>query len=159
MNVNNLLMAGRNISATHVAFGTTRVMATCAIMGEAAGTGAALAIAKGIAPRELYRSHLAELQQTLLKQDASLIGIANTDRRDVARTAKLQVSSTRTAIAVETPVTPFPLTSDAAVLFPVDPGLAGVEWLVDAAQPTVLSLELWTTESGELCARRKNSHG
>jgi hypothetical protein len=149
VNVNNLLMAGRNISATHVAFGTTRVMATCAIIGEAAGTGAALAIAKGITPRELYRSHLAELQQTLLKQDASLLGIANTDRRDVARTAKLQVSSTRTAIAVETPVLPFPLIKDAAVLFPVDPKLAGVEWLVDATCPTVLALELWTTGKAE----------
>ena len=37
-NVTNLLFAGRNISATHVAFGTTRVMATCAVLGEAAGT-------------------------------------------------------------------------------------------------------------------------
>ncbi|PQP90132.1 FAD-dependent oxidoreductase, partial [Paenibacillus sp. AR247] len=40
-NVSNLLFAGRNISASHVAFGTTRVMATCAVMGEAAGTAAA----------------------------------------------------------------------------------------------------------------------
>lgn len=149
VNVNNLLMAGRNISATHVAFGTTRVMATCAIMGEAAGTGAALAIAKGINPRELYRSHLDELQQTLLKQDASIIGIADADERDLARKAKLQVSSTRTVIAVETPVAPFPLTRDAAVLFPVDPELAGVEWLVDAAREAVLVLELWTTGKAE----------
>ena len=38
-NVTNLLIAGRNISASHVAFGSTRVMATCAVIGEAAGTG------------------------------------------------------------------------------------------------------------------------
>ena len=39
--VDNLLFAGRNISATHVAFGATRVMATCAVQGEAIGTAAA----------------------------------------------------------------------------------------------------------------------
>ena len=42
-NVPNLLMAGRNISCSHVAFTSTRVMATCAVIGQAAGTAAALA--------------------------------------------------------------------------------------------------------------------
>ncbi len=51
VNVSNMLMAGRNISATHVAFGTTRVMATCAVLGEAAGTGAALCVKHGVTPR------------------------------------------------------------------------------------------------------------
>ncbi|MFO0955890.1 MAG: FAD-dependent oxidoreductase [Isosphaeraceae bacterium] len=37
----NLMMAGRNIAATHVAFTSTRVMATCAVIGQAAGTAAA----------------------------------------------------------------------------------------------------------------------
>src|SRR6185295_6331403 len=39
-NVSNLMMAGRNISATHVAFTSTRVMATCAVIGQAVGTAA-----------------------------------------------------------------------------------------------------------------------
>lgn len=46
-------MAGRNIRATHVAFGSKRVMATCATIGEAAGTGAALCQQYGVMPREL----------------------------------------------------------------------------------------------------------
>ena len=50
-NVTNLWMAGRNICASHVAFGTTRVMATCAVLGEAAGIGAAVAAARGEPPR------------------------------------------------------------------------------------------------------------
>lgn len=74
-NVRNMLMAGRDISASHVAFGTTRVMATCAVIGEAAGTGAALCAAMGVSPRELHARHLAALQQTLLRQDASIIGV------------------------------------------------------------------------------------
>ncbi|WP_164861780.1 FAD-dependent oxidoreductase, partial [Microbacterium sp. CPCC 204701] len=49
-NVPNLLLAGRDISATHVAFGSTRVMATCGAGGEAAGTGAALALDLGVRP-------------------------------------------------------------------------------------------------------------
>ena len=46
-NVENLWMAGRNISASHVAFGTTRVMATCAVLGEAVGIAAAVALRNG----------------------------------------------------------------------------------------------------------------
>lgn len=38
-NINNLMMAGRNISATHVAFGSTRIQGTCAILGQTVGTG------------------------------------------------------------------------------------------------------------------------
>ncbi|MFK0115419.1 FAD-dependent oxidoreductase [Streptomyces sp. NPDC090994] len=50
VDVDNLLFAGRNISATHIAFGATRVMATCATYGEAAGTAAALCVRDGIPP-------------------------------------------------------------------------------------------------------------
>ncbi len=73
-NVSNLLFAGRNISATHIAFGTTRVMATCATVGEAAGTGAALCVSKAVSPRELCQKHMKELQQVLLRQDAAIKG-------------------------------------------------------------------------------------
>ncbi|WP_461671190.1 FAD-dependent oxidoreductase, partial [Mycobacterium tuberculosis] len=86
-NVANLMFAGRNISATHVAFGTTRVMATCAVIGEAAGTGAALAVKHGTTPRGIYENHLEHLHQTLLKQDASVIGVRSSDTLDVARQA------------------------------------------------------------------------
>ncbi|CAI6085506.1 FAD-dependent oxidoreductase [Cohnella sp. JJ-181] len=144
-NVKNMLMAGRNISATHVAFGTTRVMATCAIMGEAAGTGASLCAAKGVTPRELHRSHLEELQQTMLRQDASILGIANEDDRDLARRAAIAASSTRTVISVESPAIPVPLARDVAVLFPVEPELAGVGWLADVARDAELTVELWST--------------
>ena len=74
-----MLMAGRDISATHVAFGSTRVMATCATTGEAVGTAAALALERGVGPRELATQHAADIQQLLLKQDASVFGVANHD--------------------------------------------------------------------------------
>lgn len=66
----NLLMAGRAISVSHVAFGSTRVMATCGVVGQAAGT-AALAVQAGCAPREV---DVRALQQALMQDDCYLPG-------------------------------------------------------------------------------------
>jgi len=60
-NVTNLFCAGRNISVTHAALSATRVMATCATMGQAAGTAAAIAIREGKLPRDVARDHIEEL--------------------------------------------------------------------------------------------------
>jgi len=65
-NIDNLLMAGRDISASHLAMSDTRVMLTCAIMGQAAGTGAALCAVHRTTPRGLYQNYLEDLQQQLL---------------------------------------------------------------------------------------------
>lgn len=73
-NVRNLMFAGRNISVTHAALSSTRVMATCAVIGQAAGTAAALAVAQGVAPATLYPDHIAALQQVLMDDDAFLPG-------------------------------------------------------------------------------------
>ncbi|MFD2332878.1 FAD-dependent oxidoreductase [Cohnella sp. GCM10020058] len=144
-NVNNMLMAGRDISASHVAFGTTRVMATCAVIGEAAGTGAALCAAKGITPRELHAGHLRELQQTLLRQDASVIGLRGDDENDLARRASVSASSVRSRLVIEQPSRAAPLSADIGITVPVDPALDGIELLVDAAANTTIIVELWDT--------------
>jgi hypothetical protein len=60
-NVPNLMMAGRNVSVTHVALGTTRVMNTCGQMGVAAGAAAFLCGKHKTTPRGLYEKHLEEL--------------------------------------------------------------------------------------------------
>ncbi|MBK8504715.1 MAG: FAD-dependent oxidoreductase [Saprospiraceae bacterium] len=60
-NIGNLFMAGRNISTTHVAFGSTRVMKTCGMMGELVGFAAGLAIQHNTSPRGVYENHLNEL--------------------------------------------------------------------------------------------------
>ncbi|NBD24734.1 FAD-dependent oxidoreductase [Paenibacillus glycinis] len=149
VNVRNLLMAGRDISASHVAFGTTRVMATCAVIGEAAGTGAALSAAKGVTPRELHRGHLRELQQTMLKQDASIIGLHNEDAADLALQATVKASSALARLALETPAEAWPLKSDMGLLLPADPDIDGIELLVDAEDAATLTVELWNTGRGE----------
>ena len=73
-NISNLFCAGRNISVTHSALSSTRVMATCATLGEAAGTAAALAVKYGITPREVGQKHIAELQNLLMENDMFLPG-------------------------------------------------------------------------------------
>ena len=60
-NIDNLFMAGRNISVTHVALGTVRVMRTTGMMGEVVGMAASLCRKHDVSPREVYRSHLPEL--------------------------------------------------------------------------------------------------
>lgn len=92
-NVVNLLMAGRDISATHIGMGTTRVQLTCAVMGQAAGTAAGLCIERGATPREIYRSYLDKLQQQLLKDGAYIIDLPNHDPADLARVARVTASS------------------------------------------------------------------
>ena len=94
-NITNLLMAGRNISASHLAMSDTRVMLTCAIMGHAVGTGAAMCVCKAMTPRELCKGHIGELQQQLLKEGAHIIDMPGKDTDDLARAATLTASSER----------------------------------------------------------------
>ncbi len=65
--LDNLLVAGRCISATHEALGSVRVMAPCCAMGQAAGTAAAMAVASGTSPRDI---DVAVLKQRLTDQGA-----------------------------------------------------------------------------------------
>lgn len=69
-NVENLFMAGRNISCTHVALGTVRVMRTTGQMGEVVGMAASLCRRHGVLPRGIYRSYLPELR-ALMSQGVS----------------------------------------------------------------------------------------
>ena len=94
-NIANLMMAGRNISATHVAFTSARVMATCACIGQAVGTAASACVREKLAPRELARdaARVKRLQQLLLRDDQTLRGVRNEDELDLARQARATASS------------------------------------------------------------------
>ena len=56
--VDNLLVAGRCLSADHVALGSLRIMATCTVMGEASGTAAVLSLHDEVTPRQLDTDRL-----------------------------------------------------------------------------------------------------
>lgn len=141
-NIANLWMAGRNISASHVAFGTTRVMATCAVLGEAAGIAASVALRNGLAPRELACDHFELMRQALTRADASVLGVIDDDPANLALTASVSASSTLTHPAVEVSSGTLPLTTDIAMVVPVDPALHGLQLLIDASEDAVLTVEL-----------------
>ena len=66
-NVPNLFMAGRDISVTHIALGTTRLMRTHGMMGEVVGMAASICKKHGCNPRDVYTTHLDELKELMTK--------------------------------------------------------------------------------------------
>lgn len=73
--VDNLMMAGRNISVTHVALGSTRVMATCACMGQAVGTAAKCCVDLGLSPAALGEKYSGLLREKLARGDQTVAGL------------------------------------------------------------------------------------
>nr|MBQ4319454.1 FAD-dependent oxidoreductase [Clostridia bacterium] len=71
-NIENLFFAGRNVSLTHMAMSSTRVMATCGLLGQAVGTASAIAGKYNTTPNGVYTDHLEELKQTLMYNDSFL---------------------------------------------------------------------------------------
>lgn len=67
VNVPNLMMAGRNISVTHVALGTVRVMRTTGMMGEVIGMAASVCKNRKTNPRGVYTTYFADLQELMQK--------------------------------------------------------------------------------------------
>lgn len=128
-NIENLLMAGRNISLTHIALGSARVMATCALLGQAAGTAAAMCSQYAKTPRQIGQDHIDELQQRLLKQDCYLVGISNSDPDDLARGAAVTASS-QSSLPIARPAEFRPLDQSLAQTLPL-------------SEPTLQSLELY----------------
>lgn len=91
--LDNLMMAGRNISVTHAALGTVRVMNTTALMGQAAGTAAALSLNNHIPISEAPVKIIKEIQQQLLRDGCFLPNYKNEDEKDFAKLASVSASS------------------------------------------------------------------
>ena len=68
-NIGNLVFAGRNISVTHAALSSSRVMATCGVLGQALGTAVAQSIAEGVDIRYI---NIPNLQKILMQDDCYL---------------------------------------------------------------------------------------
>jgi hypothetical protein len=91
--IDNLMMAGRNVSATHCALATVRVMATTALMGQAAGVAAALAATRRVGVTDISDSAFGEVQQLLLRDGCFLPSVRNQDPKDKARSSRVSASS------------------------------------------------------------------
>ena len=66
-NIKNLFMAGRNVSVTHDALGTVRVMRTGGMMGEVIGKAAAICKEYNALPRDVYEKYLDEFINSISK--------------------------------------------------------------------------------------------
>jgi len=92
-NVPNLLLAGRLISATHLAHSSTRLMRTGGAIGQAMGIAASLCVRHGCAPRAVYERHLEALQRALLEADGTILARPKSAEGDLARQATASASS------------------------------------------------------------------
>jgi hypothetical protein len=93
-NIDNLFLAGRIISATHVAFGSSRVMATSAYVSQASGMAAVLCRKYGIEPRDIFHTgKITELQQGLIASGQFIPNLTVTDKKDLVLQAGISASS------------------------------------------------------------------
>jgi hypothetical protein len=143
-NIRNLFLAGRLISVSHVAFGSTRVMGTGAHVGQAVGMAARLCAQNGWQPRELLdQGGLGHLQQELLKLGQHIPHLALHDAGDLAQSAHIQASSTLVLHELPPDGEWFALRDAAAQMLPLGPGpMPALRTWVRAAAPTTLVVEL-----------------
>ncbi|MBD1427716.1 FAD-dependent oxidoreductase [Sphingobacterium arenae] len=143
-NIKNLFLGGRLISATHVAFASTRVMATAAHIGQAIGMAAYIAKEKQyLYPRDiLTEGFISELQQELLKSGQHIPKIVLQDEGDLVQHAKLSASSN---FELEILKADFALPIDTAVaqMLPLEAGkVPDITVEVDVTEDTELRVEL-----------------
>ncbi len=143
-NIRNLFLVGRTMSATHVAFGSTRVMATLSACGLAAGRAAATCAKEGAVPADLVApDRMKALQRDLLRTGQYIPGVALTDPEDLAKSATITASSEFALAALPPGADWRTLEHDWAQLIPVPAGPAPtVTFTVRAEAATTLALEL-----------------
>ncbi|GAA0556479.1 FAD-dependent oxidoreductase [Chitinophaga japonensis] len=143
--IDNLFFAGRIISVSHVAFGSSRVMATCGLGAQAAGMAAALCVQHGMLPRQLMEKPcLHRLQQALSRAGQSIPGIPiSRDENDPMRTALITTSSTLPLDEIPFDGPWMPLEEGAGQLLPFRKGTCYQFTIkVKAAQATTLHASL-----------------
>lgn len=93
-NIKNLFLGGRLISASHVAFGSSRVMATCAHNGQAVAMAAAICVSQNLLPKDLLEKDLMkELQRRLIKAGQYIPHLSLEDELDLVKSAQILSSS------------------------------------------------------------------
>ncbi len=152
-NISNLFLAGRIISASHVAFGSSRVMATSAHGAQAVATAAALCIRHQLLPRQLAEKEwIGRLQLELLRNGQHIPGLALADPDDLVRKAAITASSSLVLYGFPAAGAPELMEYDSAQMLPVKAGpVPAIVLQVQALKPTELSVELRISS-------RKDSH-
>lgn len=146
-NIANLFLAGRIISATHVAFGSTRVMATCALGGQAVGMAAAVCRDHACDPRDVTEpDRMTDLQRRLQRVGQHLIGRPLDDPDDLARRATITATSALALAELPANGPRINLEAPFGQMLPVGPGpMATTTFHVTSDRATTIEVELRTT--------------
>ncbi len=146
-NIKNLFLAGRIISCSHIAFSSTRVMATCAHGAQAVGMAAALCCENDCLPAEVYASgHIPELQKRLLRMGQHIPHVTLKDSEDLIQSARIEASSRYALDFLPEDGPLLKLSSSRAVLLPVAAGrVPRFEFNVAAKEDTEIKVELRAT--------------
>jgi FAD dependent oxidoreductase len=149
-NIKNLFLAGRIISASHVAFGSSRVMATAAHIGQAVGMAAVLATKNKLNPRDIYTEGLIQiLQKELLKTGHFLPNRHLNDEKDLVQTATITASSALSLAEISEKEGYFtPLSISVAQMIPIQVGqVLNTTINVNGLEETILEVELRISQS------------
>ncbi|PUZ24436.1 FAD-dependent oxidoreductase [Chitinophaga costaii] len=148
-NLRNLFLAGRIISVSHVAFGSSRVMATGAYAGQAAAMAAVLCLREKLEPRQLLEPpHMQHLQTALLKIGQFIPGLALHDDKDLVLQATLQASSEYVLQALPADGSYISLADASGQMLPLPAGpVPGITVYALATEDTWLDVELRTTST------------
>ncbi len=145
--LDNLLLTGRLISATHVAFGSARVMCTCGVLGEVVGRAAAICHQQQLTPAQLAQpERVPKLQQQLLRQGAF---IPRQVLKNPVNHARIDVSSTLQLSTLPADAGWHALQSRCALLLPLKAGerLPALSLPLRAAQAQKLQISLLTSDN------------
>jgi hypothetical protein len=147
-NISNLFLAGRIISATHVAFGSTRVMATAALSGQAVGYGAAQCIKNKILPADLLEEkQIKKLQQTLSLNGQSIPGVAIEQKDNLVASSKISTSTNFKLDSLKPNGDWFNLSTGVAQLLPLETNTKyNYTFSFSAAKATSVQIELRLSE-------------
>lgn len=142
-NISNLFLAGRIISASHVAFGSSRVMATCAVTGQAAGMAAVLCSQQGLLPRDLLApDRMQQLQRALLRSGHYIPHVVLRDGEDLVQDARISASSELRLQQLPFDGEWIRLDQSAAQLLPITGKLPVIQLSLRAGEATELEVEL-----------------
>lgn len=146
-NIKNLFLAGRIISASHIAFASTRVMATSAYVAQAVGLAAKICKDHSIYPADIIRDgRIAAFQKELLKSGQHIPGTSLHDDKDLVQSARIQASSELVIYEMGGNTQYLPLDISTAQLIPLPPGEFPVIILnAWAEEDTRLNVELRTS--------------
>lgn len=137
----NLLFAGRIIGATHAAFSSTRIMNTCALSGQAAGTLAACCVSNRQPPAQQVSGNIGFIQQQLIRDDVFVIGEKNRDPADLAKNAICRASSSLTQLR-QRQTGKLELHSGAFLSFPAAQGVCKIRLFPVCSEKTTLHVRL-----------------